>query len=361
MISSHNSEDSEGSLFASATPTLSFLHKPTRHDSDISKSTGRGSDRSKSTRTNSASSRSTVLDVELDKRPTRRDRHHLMQDHVQHLRSRVTQSRLELRERRADLREQRGKVVDYGVRFYKTLQGYWSKGGDVKDFDLDILDEGLHEARDKLGPMEEDYNDAEDDLNLLEYTLDTQEKKLYRQSIDIRSVGLSNSSTSSSSSGRTQHQSLRAILGGAAEETSPRGRYLSRLGDANIIRERLYNLTVEQNEYLEQEQRRKSHALLPYPPNVDFLANFPLVYAQSMKELHEVEEDLRQLKGEAGLNSDDGLETAPATPTSTASVSQDQSAIFANGKLSYQKPMRKEDLKYAASETTPRSHRYSVY
>ncbi|KAI4134054.1 MAG: hypothetical protein LQ347_001844 [Umbilicaria vellea] len=270
------------------------------------------------------------------------------------------QSRLAIRERRADLRQQHGKVAEHFASSYKTLQGYLRSGENVTDSDLNKLNEELYEARDKLGPMEEDYNEAEDHLHLLEYQLDTQETKLYRQSTEIRSAGISNSSTSSSSSGRTQLQSLRGILDDAAEETSPRERYLSRLGDADIIRERLHDIVIERNEYLELEQRRKSHALLPYPPNVAFLANFPLAYGQLMKELHEVEGDLRRLDDEARVNLDNGREIAPATPTSTALISQDQSGIYANGKLSCESTMRKEDLNYAASEITPRLQRHSV-
>lgn len=123
----------------------------------------------------------------------------------------------------------------------------------MTDYDLEKLDEGLREALDKLGPMEEDYDEAEDDLHGLEYRLKTQEKKFYSQSVNLSSVEDSTSSIRSSWSERTQHQSLNNTVSDAVEEASPSGRYLSRLGDAMIIRERLQDLIVERNEYFEQE------------------------------------------------------------------------------------------------------------
>lgn len=354
MVTSYNSQDPGIFSFGSASQTQSFFPESSRHDSDISKSTGMGLDHSKSTRTNSASSKSIILDLELDKGPTRRDRRHLTPDHIQRLRFEVTRGRLDLRERRAGLRELRGKVADNGVKFYKEVQRYWSNRGNVVDFDLEKLDEGFQEAQDELGPMEEDYDEAEDDLGVLEYKLETREKKFYSQ------IGDSTSSIRSPSSERTQEQFPKNTVIDAAEDTSPRGRYLSRLGDARIIRERLQDLIVEQNEYFEQEQRRKSHSLPPYPPNVAFMANFHLVYAQLMKELHEVEADVRRLKDEAGMNSVDSQETAPSPLSSVESISEDQRAYFTTEEQAQQEVVQREDPRYAASEPLPHPERFNV-
>lgn len=353
----HQSKLEESGNFYSAS-SQSFLPEPSRHDSDISKSTGIDSVHSDSTGKNSASSKSTSFEVELDKRPTRRNRLHIAH-HIQRLRSKLAQGRLDLRERRAGVREQRWKVTDRGVKFYGELQRYSNKRGKVTDYDLEKLDEGLREALDKLGPMEEDYDEAEDDLRELEYRLETQEKKFYSQSVNLISVEDSTSSIRSSWSERTQHQSLNNTVSDAVEEASPSGRYLSRLGDAMIIRERLQDLVVERNEYFEQEQRRSSHSLPPYSLNVAFMANFPLVYTQLMKELQEIEEDVRQLKDQAGIKSENG-EIAPTMPSSTEPISHDQRAFLSTGHQSEQRVERREDVRYAVSEVYPSHITFNV-
>ena len=350
MVTKNELED-WGVPNAYSTPSQSFLLEPSRHDSDISKSTGIDSVHSDSTGNNSASSKSTAIEGELDKRPTRRNRRHIAH-HVQRLRSKLTQGRLDLRERRAGLREQRWKVTDRGVKFYGELQRYSNKKGKVTDYDLEELDEGLREALDKLGPMEEDFDEAEDDLHELEYRLETLEKKFYSQPVNLISVEDSASSIRSSLSERTQHQSQNNTVSDAVEETSPSGRYLSRLGDAKIIRERLQDLIVERNEYIEQEQRRSSYSIPPYSLNVAFMANFPLVYAELMKELQEIEEDVKQLKDQAGIKSENG-EIAPTTPSSTESISHDQRAFFSTGHQSEHRVVQREDVRYAVLEGSP--------
>ena len=87
----------------------------------------------------------------------------------------------------------------------------------------------------------------------------------------------------------------------ATEDSSPKWRYFSKTGGANILRERLQGLIGENNECLKQEQRRRTYALPPYPPNVTYIANFPLVCAQLVKELREVENEIRQLRIDAGI------------------------------------------------------------
>lgn len=275
----------------------------------------------------------TVVDVEYKKRPTRDTPYQKLHSQIQSLRIKVTRKRLNQRQQRVALREQRQKTVDYEVKFHEDLQRSSGERGNVKGIDLKRCLEGLCEARDKLGPMEEEYNEVEDDLDVLEYRLENQEKEFYALSGILESVGSPRSSIYSSSPERTQQESMSYSVWDAAEDSLPKTRYLSRLGDANILRERLEDLIEEQMEYVELEEQRRSYSILPYPPNITFMANFPLVYTQLVEELRQVENHVRQLKDEAGIvDSYDGQETAPTTPSSTKSASPDPGALFATAK-----------------------------
>ena len=351
----YNRWGSEAYSLDSASSTRSCLPQPGHHES-----TGMGSDR-QVWGPKSALSKPTVLDVELEKQPTQHNPHQEAHFDVQRLRIKVTLGRLDLRQRRTRLREQRQKTVDHEVEFYESLQRSWTLSGKVEDSSLSNLVECLHEARDQLGPMEEDYNEAEDDLDELEYELETQEKKFYSRPGNLGSVGDSSSPKRGSSSEGTQQRSLSYTVWDAAKDSSPRARYLSRVGDANILRERLEDLTEEQNECLEREQQRRSYSLLPYPPNVDFIANFPLVYTKLMEELLETEDDIRRLRDEAGIiNSNHVGEIAPTTPSSMESISQPQRVLFAIEKRLQQGDMQRSALKYAASDAPLEPDKTSV-
>ena len=78
-----------------------------------------------------------------------------------------------------------------------------------------------------------------------------------------------------------------------------------------------------------------------------------------MKELQEIEEDVRQLKDQAGIKSENG-EIAPTMPSSTESISHDQRAFLSTGYQSEQRVERREDVRYAVSEAYPSHITFNV-
>ncbi|MCJ1265488.1 hypothetical protein MMC22_005368 [Lobaria immixta] len=213
---------------------------------------------------------------------------------VENLRGQVTSSRLELRELRAELRQRHVNVRHMQARFWRGLQNQWNNNRTPDQSTLQQLYEDIQKTLDELGPEESNYDEKEDDLDVLDYKLGKLEDRFYDTDADLAGSRAAFASTSGSSSGRS-----RSITPTRPEdETSWNYRYLSRVGDANIVRERLEELSIEKSQYIDLERQRAALDLDPYKPNVEFLDTFEEVYAKNEFDLREIEEDLERLQNE---------------------------------------------------------------
>lgn len=215
---------------------------------------------------------------------------------VENLRGQVTRSRLELRELRVELRPRHVQIRQMQARFWRGLQNQWNDDRTLDKTTLQQLDDDIRRALDELGPKEANYDEKEDDLDLLEYKLGKLEDRLYSTDADRTGskAGFASSSSSSSSS-----RSRSTIPTRPEEEASWNYRYLSRVGDANIVRERLEELSFEKSQYVDLERERTAMGLDLYQPNVEFLDTFEEVYAKNEFELREIEQDLQRLQNES--------------------------------------------------------------
>lgn len=217
---------------------------------------------------------------------------------VESLRGKVTRSRLELREYRVELGQRRAKLRQMQARFWQELRGYWENDKELDKGALAELYGEIDRTFDESGPEEESYDEKEDDLDLLEFKLNKLENRFYDADAELAEGG--SGLASSSSSLRSRSASPKHIV----DETSADYRYLSRVGDANIVRERLLELEAEKSQFLEIEQNHVLMGLDSYQPNVEFLATFEEVRTAHLDELRGIGEDLRELKDLQNIEED---------------------------------------------------------
>ncbi|KAL8720376.1 MAG: hypothetical protein Q9225_002764 [Loekoesia sp. 1 TL-2023] len=217
-------------------------------------------------------------------------------------------SRLDLRERRVDMRQQHGLVRSLEAQILR----HWQKDVSLINQDaIHRLHGELCAALDKLGPMEEDYDEKEDVLDTLEFDLEIKEKRFYRQ----HSRSASEASFGSPSTRRTSVSTLSHHMDIHTSDhqdfLSPEYQYYSRVGDAKIVRERLMELEAQKIQYLDIKRGREALSIPLYPENVDFLSNYNNEYAEHLEELGKIEKDIQSLGIQAGLfNTNDVLDTA---------------------------------------------------
>lgn len=220
---------------------------------------------------------------------------------IAHLREKVIMARLELRESRVGMRQQHALVRSLEIRILKQWQRY---DGSTDHDAVTHLHSELCLALDKLGPMEEDYDEREDGLDTLEFELDAKEARFYKQHTQAaphesdEHLSMQPSSTSTLSDELEQ------------DFLSPQYLYLSRIGDAKIARERLMDLEAQKDQYLDIERERDALGIPLYQENIDFLHRYDSEYAEHQKELEKIERDIQSLEVQAGLsNAEDTVDT----------------------------------------------------
>ena len=219
---------------------------------------------------------------------------------IQSLRDSVTRNRLELRERRAELRQDRAQARELEAQLWGSLQSRWSVAGVPDETVLEGLYSEVNKARDEIGPKEENYNELEDDYDVLEFKLEKKETRFYGRS-HAHQHEIFKASFSDSSNESGQAWSRTSASEHTANSSSPSNKYFSKVGDANIIRERLFELEAERDHYLDDERERGALGRPLYQPNVDFLDKFPEVHARHLEQLRQIENDLDILRHEASI------------------------------------------------------------
>lgn len=235
------------------------------------------------------------------------------------LREEVMQARLTLRELGLNLREPRSQVRNLHSQLLTSWQSHWNRGHEPDGDSLTTIYEKMQRLLDDIGPLEEAYSEQEDELHVLEYRLGETEKKLYSKTV-VLNMDL-HSDTSPSSPNEVSEESvilLPTFSGGTTNDEAIQ-RYLDRVGDANIARERVLILRQERDEYFGTAQQRLALGVPQYQPNVEFLEEFEKNYELRVQEMNAINEDLPQLAAAAGIdNAPENIQdlslNAPADP-----------------------------------------------
>lgn len=220
---------------------------------------------------------------------------------VRTLKDEILKSRLSLRELRIDLGQQRARIREMQITLWKELQRYRGSPSELNAAATDELFESITHALDLIGPSEEDYNEKEDELNVLELQLEGLEGDNDGSSASPEYFARPRS-FQSHSVGQNSVATVRTE--GPKEDNdidSPLQQYLSRLGDARIIQERLYELRSEKAQYLDIQRDREALGHPQYQPNIDFLADYDRMYNEEFSQLKNVEMEVASLARKADL------------------------------------------------------------
>lgn len=255
---------------------------------------------------------------------------------VENLRNQVTRCRLELRELRAELKQRHVKIRQMQAQFWRDLQIQWHDNRMLDKTSLQQLYDNIQRALDELGPGDANYDEKEDDLDLFEYKLDKLENRFYNTEADLAG---SRAGFASSSSSRSSNRSRSSTPTRPEDEASWNYRYLSRVGDANIVVERLQELSMERSQYVDHERDRAALGLDLYKPNVEFLDTFEEVYAKHESELREIDEDIERLRNESH-----STPPVPARPFETTDFPL-ESASLTHEHDSPRSPSQRESLR----------------
>jgi hypothetical protein len=207
-------------------------------------------------------------------------------------RTRISRRRIGLQEKRHNLRRLRRQASKLDASFISALRKAWAAIGGSETESLFEQYEKVQEIRDAIGPEEDDYDQEEDEAAAAEYQLEEAERELYdnylKAPFDDDALTLSPPASPGYSSDGDDAD--------VPDMSDPVVQYESRIGDANILHERLGDLMFERAQYLEEKQRRDPLGLPLYEPNLTFLHDFDRIYGEVAAELQQAEEDIRKLK-----------------------------------------------------------------
>ncbi|KAL8998668.1 MAG: hypothetical protein Q9169_002329 [Polycauliona sp. 2 TL-2023] len=210
---------------------------------------------------------------------------------ISHLREKVIMTRLELRERRVGMRQQHGVIRNLETRLLKLWRTACTDPNAIPE-----LHSELCIALDKLGPMEVDYDEREDGLDTLEFDLEAKEARFYEQDTQADNDGHSS----------PQRSSIAAPTDDSEQDfLSPQYLYYSRIGDAQIARERLMDLEAQKDKYLDTEREREALGVPLYQENIDFLSRYDNEHAQHQQELEKIEREIQSLEVQVGPSNAD--------------------------------------------------------
>lgn len=220
---------------------------------------------------------------------------------IAELRETVVSNRLRLKEKRHELREERTHANDLDAQFIRAIRQFWEHDQTVDKGALAGLYQEVQAARDLLGPMEDDYNQEEDANDAAEFDLNDQEGRFY--SLYPANVSAGNASPDDRRSVPSSFSSVNSLNDGFAATCKPTKpaleEYVSRVGDANIIKERLEDLRLEREQYLEEERLRDRVNLDLCPPDQAFLNDFHKHSTELVQELNHILTDVQLLRQKA--------------------------------------------------------------
>jgi len=159
------------------------------------------------------------------------------------------------------------------------------------------LFEELQESRQNIKSQELEYNEAEDAVAKEEYSLE-QEERYFHDTYVIGMIPDDDAASEAASISLTPAHP--PVL-----ETSPPNipdpldDYHTKVGDANILREKLEELTSERDEYAQERARLELMGLQMGTPYLKFLDSYDEVYNNYFTELAATELDIQKLEGPA--------------------------------------------------------------
>lgn len=206
--------------------------------------------------------------------------------------------RLRVHEARSSLRYERETLNNLDAQLVQRLRAAIASNALPKQASLVDDLEDLQRSRDSLQPKEDDYNRLEDQLNREEWELKEMEQRLYQPSGSAKMTLLGDDDVDlfGAAFDLTDASSVISVYSGPAETSSQTNRYLSRKGDANLLREQIAELRAEKSQIVEDEIVRKRIGLALDEESRSFLDNVDSRLEILLEDLANVEEDVSRLQ-----------------------------------------------------------------
>ena len=225
------------------------------------------------------------------------------------MRADVLRTRLRVHEARSSLRYEREDLSDRDARFLQTLRVLFSDHNFTAT--KSVLDdfEALQETRNALQPKEDDYNRLEDQLNREEWDMKELEARFYERSFSAQTSLLGEEHLTTSTDQYDASDTTPSTRGGPNEFSPQKNRYLSRVGDAKLLEERLVELRIERAQLIEEELVRAQVGLELDEISQNFLRQFDARHDAIQQELLRTEEDVSNMQDKLSEKGDIFLTT----------------------------------------------------
>lgn len=212
----------------------------------------------------------------------------------------VTAKRARARELRVCLRNKRDEEGHLRAELLKSLNLAVTLGRPGNADSMLSTAEQFQTSSDAYLVLENEYHQFEDQLEQDEYVLDKMEQRLssllerftsligskIRDQGGLQSSVVDDSDDDSSSTSSSEHDKYPPLL----------LEYLSRVGDARILRERLADLECEQVELSEKKESFSRLGRELDEESQAFLSSYEEMKLELQKELHDAEQDVARLK-----------------------------------------------------------------
>jgi hypothetical protein len=217
-------------------------------------------------------------------------------ERLRYLRPSVLGLRIRVQEGRTALRHERETMNNQDAELIQKLRVTYANN-DITGLQYLIPDfERMQESRDSFSPKEDDFNKLEDQLNREEFELMGLESKLYGRNISAQSSLLDDEDLVFLEDNFGSSDSTLSTHSGPRQSSPQLHRYLSRKGDADVLRERLADLRAERAQLIEEEMVRAQLGLALDSSSRTFLIEFDARHATLQQQLANVEDDVWRLK-----------------------------------------------------------------
>ena len=204
--------------------------------------------------------------------------------------------RLRVHENRNALRNFREDLNDIDARFSQDLRILIAKSANAELKALLSRHEGIQDYREQVQLKESEYNVLEDELNRIEWEMKEHEIEVYEQLVNADDYLPVHGNGRYSDEDAVNLGSTSSTASASSYVSPLKQRWLSRIGDRNLLKEQLQELRAERARWVEEERIRYQFGRGLEEEAQHFLDTFDSRHASLKEDLAQVEADLARLE-----------------------------------------------------------------
>ncbi|MCJ1410944.1 hypothetical protein MMC19_005032 [Ptychographa xylographoides] len=242
------------------------------------------------------------------------------------LRDAVYGLRLKQRERRSELREERSAASESDARYMTMCRNAWQQGSTPLEEELEKAYADLVASRDRIGALQFEHDEAETEFDVIEAEL---------EEVELSTI-ITTYPTMEESDGSISSESLSYLPQETQSSTELQEyeitleQYQSRIGDANIIWERLQNMLYDYITLTENSRARKVVGKGNDIGTIQSLQDLRAAYSSTRQEFQTIETDVLNLREQAAVKGfflDEKIWPIMPLSLSAADLGLDQSEV----------------------------------